>query len=126
MMIAESPNTAAEVWIQRAQQVPKADLRPPNFPTEISIFCNNSSIGTIDPDVKRWINLTPSEISKLQKSQIFEEYSLALDYENVDFKYDIAFILNCLDVKNCGIKIGPNHEFLNRRLVRERTNKFNY
>lgn len=31
-MIAESPNTAAEVWISRAQQVPKAVLRPPLLP----------------------------------------------------------------------------------------------
>jgi hypothetical protein len=49
-----------------------------------------------------------------------------LDYENVEFKYDIAFILNCLDLNNCGTKIGANPEFLDRRLVRERTNKFNF
>jgi hypothetical protein len=38
IMIAESPNVAAEVWIKRAQQVPKAVLSPPNFPTEIVFF----------------------------------------------------------------------------------------
>jgi hypothetical protein len=32
-IIAESPNTAAEVWMRRAQQVPKAVLRPPLLPT---------------------------------------------------------------------------------------------
>lgn len=41
IMIAESPNTAAEVWIQRAQQVPKAVLRPPNFPTDSTEWCSS-------------------------------------------------------------------------------------
>ena len=36
-MMAESPNIAAEVWIKRAQQVPKTVLRPPAFPT-VTVF----------------------------------------------------------------------------------------
>jgi hypothetical protein len=36
-MIAESPNTAAEVWINSAQQVPNSVLRPPILPT-VSVF----------------------------------------------------------------------------------------
>lgn len=32
-MMADSPNTAAEVWIVRPQQPPKAVLRPPSLPT---------------------------------------------------------------------------------------------
>jgi hypothetical protein len=37
MMTAESPNTAAEEWVRRAQQVPKTVLRPINkFYNEVS------------------------------------------------------------------------------------------
>jgi hypothetical protein len=45
-MIAERPNTAAEVWIRRAQQVPKAVLRPPLLPSVRVFFVANGSIGT--------------------------------------------------------------------------------
>ena len=36
-MMAESPSIAAEVWIRRAQQVPKAVLRPPILPM-VTVF----------------------------------------------------------------------------------------
>jgi hypothetical protein len=37
-MIAERPNTAAEVWIIRAQQVPKTVLNPPILPMATVFF----------------------------------------------------------------------------------------
>lgn len=79
----------------------------------------------IDPAVKKWITLTSTEIAKIQKFLIIDEYALALDNEKVLFSYNIPFVLNCLDITTSTIQ-GGNYDYLDRRLVRERVTQVSY
>jgi hypothetical protein len=96
------------------------------FTSENRSVKNNFSPNIVDPVVKKWITLTPSEITKIQNCKMIDEYTLAFDNEKVHFSYNIPFVLNCLDITSSTIKLGENQDFLDRRLERERVKKVSF
>lgn len=80
----------------------------------------------IDKNVKKWFNLTSSEISKINNSLLFDEEALKSDSEKAVINYDIPFVFDAINSQKSKTFIGDNQIFLDRRLVRTRLgeNKF--
>ncbi|KPB06371.1 hypothetical protein [Bacillus sp. CHD6a] len=78
-----------------------------------------------DKNVERWLTLNINEINKIRTSIIFDEHFLKMENEEVEFKYDIPFLLSILNEKD-SCKHKSRNQYLDKCLVKERVRKRPY